>query len=153
MRRIASLVAWFALLWLFWMALAGTVQSLELIAGACAAAAGTAFAEVLRSRGLLGFAADPRLAWKAWRLLWLVPADFALATRALVAAIAGRRRIRGEWVRVPFRVDTGERGRWQRAFAVVASNGAVNGIVVDLDGREATMHVLNPRAGSGRTVL
>lgn len=153
MRRLASLVVWFVLLWALWAALVGTTQSTELIAGACAAAVGTAFAELLRTRGLLAFEPDLRLAAKAWRLVWLVPADFALATWVLAVAIARRRRVRGEWVRAPFRVDTGERGRWQRAFAVVASNGAVNAIVVDLDGRKATMHALEPRARSGRTVL
>jgi hypothetical protein len=141
------------LLWLLWAALVGTVQSTELVAGACAAAVGAVFAEVLRSRGLLAFEVDLSLLAKAARLVWLVPADFALVTWTLVVAVARRRRVRGKWVRAPFRADTGARGRWQRAFAVVASNGAVNAIVVDLDGRQATMHALDSRARSGRTVL
>jgi hypothetical protein len=152
-RRVASFLGWFALLWLFWVAVVGTTQSTEVLAGACAAAVGAVFAEVLRAHGLLDFAADPKLELKAAKLVWIVPADFALATWTLVVAIAGGKRVHGEWVRAPFPLHAGAKGRWQRAFVVATSNGAVNAIVVDLDGREATLHALDVRVRSGRTAL
>jgi hypothetical protein len=54
---------------------------------------------------------------------------------------------------VPFRIAPGAVGRWQRAFAVMTSNGAANAMVVDFADDEATLHALEPRLFSGRSVL
>jgi hypothetical protein len=151
--RALTLLFWFCLLTLVWVVLLGTSQSLEVIAGLCAAAVGVVFVEVLRARGLLGFRAEPRLLAKAWKLPWLVPFDFALAAWVLVASLARGRRVRGTWVTVPFETEEGPRGRWQRAFGVATSNGAANALVVDLADDEARMHALRPEVFSARTVL
>jgi hypothetical protein len=152
-RRAISLLAWFVALEALWAVLVGTKQSTELVAGLGAAAVGAAFAEVLRSHGLLVVAPDVRLAAKAWKLPWLVPFDFALVTWVLVGSLARGCRVRGSWVTVPFRVDGGAKGRWQRTFAVSTSNGAANAIVVDLRDGEAEMHALAPDVFSAQTVL
>ncbi|HEV7639998.1 MAG TPA: hypothetical protein VGO39_03895 [Gaiellaceae bacterium] len=153
MRRTVSLLGWFAGLELLWAVLVGTAQSTELLAGLGAAAVGAVFAEVLRSQGLLAFSPDGALAAKAWKLPWLVAFDFALVTWVLVRSLAQGRRVRGSWVTVPFRIDAGAKGRWQRAFAVSASNGAANAIVVDMRDGEAELHALAPNVFSARTVL
>ena len=153
MRRVRSFAAWFAALALLWAALVGTLQSTELAVGLGAAAVGAGLAEALRTRGLLDYSPDPRLLAKAWKLPWLVPFDFAVATWVLLRSLTRRERVRGTWVTVSFPTATHAKGRWQRAFAVSASNGAANAIVVDLRDDEALLHALEPELFSARTVL
>jgi hypothetical protein len=152
-RRAVSFAAWFVTLEVLWAVLVGTRQSTELIAGLVASAVGAGFAQVLRAQGLLDYSVDPHLLAKAWKLPWLVPFDFGVATWVLVRALARGRRVRGRWVTVPFPTAPGATGRWQRAFAVTTSNGAANAIVVDLRDDEAVMHALEPHVFSARTVL
>jgi hypothetical protein len=152
-RRAASLLIWAALLEGFWALLVGTQQDTELAAGLPAAAAGAVFAEILRTRGLLPFTTDFRLLAKAWRLPWLLVFDFFVVTGVLVAALAHGRRVRGEWVRVPFPTAEGSVGNWQRAFATATSNNAANGLVVDFDDDEAVLHALRPAAFTAKSVL
>jgi hypothetical protein len=153
MRRACSLIGWTVALEVLWALLVGTTQSTELIVGLGAALLGAVFAEVLRTRGLLSFSVDPRLLAKCWKLLWLVPFDFALATWVLVSSLARGRRVRGTWATVPFPTAPHARGRWQRAFGVATSNGAANAIVVDLDDDEALLHALRADVFSGKSVL
>jgi hypothetical protein len=153
MRRTVSLLGWFAALEVLWAVLVGTTQSTELLAGLGAAAVGALFAEALRSQELLVVVPDVRLAAKAWKLPWLVLFDFALVTWVLLRSLARGRRVRGSWVTVPFRIDAGPKGRWQRTFAVATSNGAANAIVVDLSDGQAEMHALAPDVFSAQTVL
>jgi hypothetical protein len=153
MGRVVSFLVTFVLLELVWAMLVGTTQSTELVVGLAAAAVGAAFAELLRSLRFFGFATHGGLLGKAWKLPWLVPFDLGLATWVLVRALARGRRVRGTWTRVPFPTERGAKGRWQRAFGVMTSNGAANAIVVDLDGDEALLHALEPGVFSARTVL
>ncbi|MFL5928589.1 MAG: hypothetical protein ACJ77E_16780 [Gaiellaceae bacterium] len=153
MPRVASFLVWFVALEVLWAVLVGTTQSTELLAGLAAAAIGAAFVEVLRSLRFFEYRVDSRLLLKAWKLPWLVPFDFGVATWALVRSLARGRRVRGRWVRVPFATDIGPTGRWERAFGVATANGAANAIVVDLAGDEALMHALEPDLFSARTVL
>ncbi|MFL5953386.1 MAG: hypothetical protein ACJ76I_04665 [Gaiellaceae bacterium] len=153
MRRALRFFAWFVALELLWAVLVGTRQSTELVAGLGASALGAGFAELLRSQGLMGYSVDWPLLAKAWKLPWLVPFDFGVATWVLVRALVHRRRIRGRWVTVPFRTAPGSAGRWERAFAVATSNGAANAIVVDLRDDEALMHALDSTIFTARTVL
>jgi hypothetical protein len=153
MPRVASFLVWFVALELLWAVLVGTTQSTELLVGLGAAAIGAGFVEVLRSLDLFEYRVDPGLLLKAWKLPWLVPFDFALATWVLVRSLAHGRRVRGRWARVPFPTEPGPTGRWQRAFGVAASNGAANAIVVDLAGDEALLHALEPDLFTARTVL
>jgi hypothetical protein len=151
--RLVSFLVWFLALEVLWAVLVGTTQSTELIVGLAAAAVGAAFAQLLRSLGLLGFRVERGLLAKAWKLPWLVPFDFGVVTWTLARSLARGRRVRGTWVRVPFPTEPGPAGRWQRAFGVATSNGAANAIVVDLDDDEALMHALEPGVFTGRMVL
>lgn len=153
MARVASFLVWFVALELVWGVVVGTTQSTELIAGLAAAAVGAAFAELLRSLGMLGYRIDPALLAKAWKLPLVVLFDFGVIVWVLARSLARGRRVRGRWVRVPFRTQPGDTGRWQRAFGVATSNGTPNAMVVDYTDDEALLHVLEPRVFSGRTVL
>ena len=153
MGRAVSFLLTFVVLEVVWALLVGTTQSTELIVGLAASAVGAAFAELLRSLGLFGFRTDAGLLAKSWKLPWLVPFDFALATWVLLRALARGQRVRGRWNRVSFPTAPGAKGRWQRAFGVATSNGAANALVVDLDDDEALLHALEPAVFSGRTVL
>jgi hypothetical protein len=153
MGRVASFLFTFVILEVLWALLVGTTQSTELIVGLAAAAIAAAFAELLRSLGFFGFRTHGGLLAKAWKLPGLVLFDFALVTWVLIRALATRRRVEGEWTRVPFPTEAGANGRWQRAFGVAMANGAANAVVVDLDADEALMHALEPAVFSARTVL
>src|SRR3954469_9963736 len=156
-RRAMGLAASFLLtvvfLELVWALLVGTTQSTELIVGLAAAAVGAAFAELLRSLGYFRFRVERKMLAKAWKLPWLVPFDFGVVTWTLVRSLARGRRVRGEWVRVPFPTAPGAKGRWQRAFGVTTANGAANAVVVDYGDDDALLHSLERRVFSGRTVL
>jgi hypothetical protein len=151
--RIASFLLSVVVLEVLWALLVGTTQSTELIVGLAAAAVGAVFAEILRSLGLFGFRTDGGLLAKAWKLPWLVPFDFGVATWVLFRALASGRRVRGSWTRVPFPTEAGATGRWQRAFGVATSNGTANAIVVDVEGDEALLHALAPSVFSAKAVL
>jgi hypothetical protein len=152
-RRAASLVVWFALLEGLWVVLVGTRQPLELEAGLAAAAVGAVFAEVLRSHGLLAYAADLRLLPRALNLVWQIVFDFAVLTWVLARSLARGRRVEGAWLTVPYPTADGAKGRWQRAFATIAGTATPNAIVVDLDRGAALLHALEPGVKTGHEVV
>jgi hypothetical protein len=145
MRRVASWLAWCGGLFVLYLALVGSVQELELVAGFAAAAIGATATEVVRSQGLLRF----RVEWKWIRLgarqLLRVAPDFFRVLAALP------RRPRGAFRTVPFPAG-GERevDRGRRAFAAFAASIAPNRVVVDFDAErgEALVHDLLPGAGA-----
>ena len=149
MRRIVSLLVWFALLEGLWALVVGTQQDTELVAGFGAAALGAIFAEVLRTKGLLPFSTDFGTLGKAWKLSWQLVLDFGILTRAALRPAGPR----GEWVEAPYPTAEGGRGNWQRAFAAVVGTATPNAIVVDLDDGRALLHSLDPRVSSGREPL
>jgi len=153
-RRAVSLLAWFAFLEALWVVFAGTKQGTEVVAGLLAAAIGALLAEGLRSLGLLSYTTDLGLLARVWRLPFNIVFDFAVITWALVRAVACGRRVRGEWVRVPFRTQAGSVGRWQRAFGAAAGNAFPNAIVVDVDdGESALLHALDAKRYTARSVI
>jgi multisubunit Na+/H+ antiporter MnhE subunit len=152
-RRLAFLLVWFLLLEGLWAILVGTRQTTELVAGLIAAAVGAAFALVLQSLGVFGYETDWHLLARAWHLIWQTVFDFAVVTWVLAASVARRRRVRGEWVLVPFPTDGGARGRWQRAFGSVAGTATPNAIVVDLRRDEGLLHALAPGVRTARQVV
>lgn len=153
MRRAASLAVWFALLEGLWLVFVGTRATTEIVAGLAAAAVGTAFAEALRSQGLLAFSVEPRLIARLPRFALELVTDFLVLTRVLTTSLARGRRVRGAWVTVPFETGDGAAGRGQRAFAALAGTATPNAIVVDLDRGEALLHALDPDVPSGHQVL
>jgi multisubunit Na+/H+ antiporter MnhE subunit len=153
-RRVGSFLCWFALLVGLWEVLVGTTQTMEMVAGLIAAALGAAFAELLRTMGLLRFSADLRLLAQGWKLPWQIVFDFLVVTWVLARSLARGQRVHGEWLTVPYPVsEDGERRRWQRAFATTAGTATPLAIVVDLDRDEALLHSLEPRVSTGREVL
>lgn len=153
MRRARSLAGWFAVLVAVWLLLLGTGQSTEVYAGLGAAALTAVFAETLRTRRLFDYRVSGRVLVQAWRLPALVVYDFGLVTVVLVRALLHGRRVRGTWVRVPYAPSGQERGRFESAFGVIASNGAANALVVDVERGEALLHALVPSAPTAKSVL
>jgi multisubunit Na+/H+ antiporter MnhE subunit len=142
-RQIARLAAWWLGLFGFWLLLVGTSESLELVAGACAAAFGAALAEGLHSK----LAIDASLLAGVWRIPWQVLRDFALVSWALVLHVTGARPVRSSWVEVPF-PRAREPGR--RAAAAALGSVSPNAIVaeVDCERNVALVHELVPGSAS-----
>jgi hypothetical protein len=152
-RRVASLLIWFALLEGFWVLLVGTQQDTELAAGLIAAAVGALFAETLRSLGLLPYTTHFATLAKVWKAPFFVVFDFLLVTWALVAALARGRRVRGTWRRIPFPQEAGSVGNWQRAFGTILGNNYANTVITDFEGDEALVHAFAPNAITAKSVV
>lgn len=131
----------------------GTFQSTELVGGAIAAAIGALFAEALHACGLLGFQPALRIVRRGWQIPHQVVFDFGLVMWVLVREVAHGRRVRGSFVRIPYPVEPGAVGRFQRAYALTLENGTPNGIVIDLSRRHALIHSLDADVSTGHTVL
>jgi multisubunit Na+/H+ antiporter MnhE subunit len=142
-KQIARPAAWWLGLFGFWLLLVGTSESLELVAGACAAALGAAVAEGVHSR----LAFDASLLAGAWRIPWRILRDFALITWALVLHVTDVRPVRSSWVEVRF-PRAGEPGR--RAVAAALGSVSPNAIVAEVDRERnvAVVHELVPSSGS-----
>jgi multisubunit Na+/H+ antiporter MnhE subunit len=143
MRAFARPALWWVGLFGFWLLLVGTSESLELVAGACAAALGAGLAEGIRSR--VPF--DAGLFAGAWRVPWRILRDFALLTWALALHVTGRRPVRSAWVEVPV-PRAREPGR--RAVAAALGSLSPNAIVAEIDRERnvAFVHELVPKSGS-----
>ena len=145
MRRAFTWLAWFLLLEGFWVLLVGTFQRIEVLAGVLAAAFGAAFATLLVERGLLQNRIGlPTVAAMA-RLVWQLPVELLVVAWVLVRAVARGKRVRGEWVRIPYDGDT--------ALAVVIGTATPNAIVVDISDGEALLHALDRNLPGGREVI
>jgi multisubunit Na+/H+ antiporter MnhE subunit len=149
-RRLLSLSVWAIVLFLLWLVLVGTVTSLELYAGAVAAAIGAVAVELVRSRGLLRFRIELRWLADVWRPLVQVVPDFGLVVLALVRTIARRELPSDAYVALDLDGAGGRvRSAGWRAVAGVAGSVAPNTVVVDVDGRRGSMlvHKLVPERG------
>jgi multisubunit Na+/H+ antiporter MnhE subunit len=142
-RRIARPAVWWLGLFGFWLLLVGTSESLELVAGACAAVLGAALAEGVRSR----LSIDMSLLGGAWRIPWRILRDFGLITWVLILQVTGVRPVRSSWVEVRF-PRAGEPGR--RAAAAALGSVSPNAIVAEVDRERnvAVVHELVPSSGS-----
>ena len=145
--RAASWLAWFGALFVFWLALVGVVQDLELIAGLCAAAIGATLVELVRAQGMFRYRFDRRWALLLPKHVLRVVPDFVRLMIALP------RRPQGSFRTLDFPVG-GERGidASRRAFAVFAASLAPNRLVVDTDpdAGGAVVHDLLPESASPR---
>ena len=146
------LVTWLALLAL-WLVLVGTITALEVLAGAVAATIGAAAAELVRSRGLLGFDIRPRWLRRVWRPLVQVVPDFGFVVLVLVRTISRRELPDDAYVAVDLRGRGAEpRSAGWRALVTVAGSLAPNTVVVDVDleRRAMLVHKLLPERGPAR---
>jgi hypothetical protein len=152
MRRIVSLVAWWALFVLLWIAYVGTIARLEVLAGLGAAALAVLALEVVRAQGLLTFRADRRWLLRAWKEPVQIIYDFGLLAWLLVR----RRRIEGEYITVDFPAGGARPEQaWRRAWVTTVGTMSPNVIVVEIDDERnaALLHSLDPDAWAGTRPL
>ena len=148
--RARSWTLWWLVLFGLWNLLQGAWEAMEIAAGAGAAALGATFAEVARRQGLLAFAPQVRWLRRTPRVLWRVPYEFGIVTRALVLDLLRVRRVRSEWAATrlpggrPAPVAAGN-----RAVLLAAENMAPNTMAVQSEDRaEALKHDLVPGRGT-----
>ena len=129
-----------ALLFALWLLLVGSLQRLELVAGAVATAFGLAGIAAAR-RHLPAYRLEPRLLRSLPRLPW----ELARDTAVVLAALPLRRRGRFRSTALPTAQTPAGRGR--RAYAEVRGSVAPNAIVVDVDPElgAALLHELDTR--------
>lgn len=150
MRRAAPWLAWYGGLVLLWVLYVGSVSTIELVAGLCAAAVAATAAEVVRSQGLLRYRVQRRWLRRGLKHAVRVLPDFGVVMVVLGRALAGRGQS-GAFRTFEFpgggdrAVDAG-----RRAFAAVAASLAPNRYVVHVDEEEgyALVHDLDPDRGA-----
>ena len=130
---------WLALFWL-WFLLVGEWNRQELVAAALAATIAATLAELARVR--TGFRA--RLPLRALsdvpRVLGMVVVDFGIVVWALLASVARRRVVRGEFVsRELARGTVAVRGVGPRAWTALAASYSPNAYVIDIEPEDCTV--------------
>jgi hypothetical protein len=148
LRRLGAwCVWWLALFWL-WMFLVADWNTIEWVAGACAATVCATVAELIR-----GAARQPlSVPVERLRASALVPpvvvADFAIVIWALVQSVARRRVTRGVFITRPFDPGpkTTPRGWARRAWTVWLAGFSPNAYVIEIDEERGTvlLHDLVP---------
>jgi hypothetical protein len=151
MRTIRFAVLWWLALAGWWVVLVGTNAGLELIAGACAAAIGTALAVGLRRQRLLRFRFEPGWLAKTHRVPWKVVKELGVVLWALALHLARVRPVRSAYRAFPFptgRADAVSAGR--RAVATLADAVSPNTLPLDMDCERGVVlrHELDPRRAS-----
>ena len=145
-------VAWWTILFWFWLLLAGEWNRYEWIAGACAATIATAIAELAHRQA--GERARVPLRWlvRAGSVPVMVLVDFGLLVYALARTLAGRP-VQGQFL--ANRIPVGIRGRGKtglRAWIAVIAGFSPNAYVVDISEEHGTalVHDLIPFRASER---
>ena len=151
MRTARFVVLWWLALGGWWVLLVGTNAGVELVAGACAATIGTAFALAIRRQRLLRFRFEPRWLAKTSKVPWKVIEELGVVLWALVLQLARRRPIRSAYRAFPFpagREDAVSAGR--RAIATLADSMSPNTVPLDIDLERGLVlrHELDPRHAS-----
>jgi hypothetical protein len=131
---VRSWTLWWLVLFGLWVVMEGNSEQMELAAGGGAAAVGATFAELARRQGLLAFAPDARLIWKALAVPSRVLYEFGLVTRVLLLVLVRLRTVQSRWVAIPFPAgsdDPVSAGR--RAAAILIEDFSPNSLAVDID--------------------
>jgi hypothetical protein len=134
-------------LWCLWLALVGTLDAADLVAGAVAATIGATAIALVRSERIVRF--RPRLRWflPVWRLPLRAVPEFGLVTVALGRHLVLRRRITGRFREIPLPTTAEDaRGAGRRALMTAIASFTPNAYVVgiDLDRGTALVHELVP---------
>jgi hypothetical protein len=144
-RRKAWLPRWlaaWALLFVLWLLLVGTVAPSEIVAGIAAAAVAATAVEVVRRQGVVRFRPDPRWLRRAWGLPWQTLEEFGRLVAAVWRSLVLRRRVVGRFSDVPFPVGGNDsRSAARRAVFTVGASFAPNTYVVDFDRGEGRVQV------------
>jgi multisubunit Na+/H+ antiporter MnhE subunit len=134
-------------LFLFWLALVGTLDPLELAAGAIAAAIAATAGQVVRAKSDLPRAASAAdLLPHAWRAFARVPREFAY----VAAALARRGRPHGAFRTIELEAGGDWRIRGRRGIAALIVSLPPNTFVVEVDAERGTalVHELVPQRSS-----
>jgi hypothetical protein len=156
MRRLVSLLVWWAVLVVFWAAFVGTTATVEILWGLGAAAVAAVAAEVVRSQHIVRLRIDRKWLVKGLKLPALMLFDFGVITWVLVTSLARGRRVSGRYVAVAFPAGATHADHvWRRAYATTLSGMSPNAIPIDIDVDEnlGLLHALRPDLSTGRSVL
>jgi hypothetical protein len=149
-RRVATFVLWWFVLFWAWLAYEGEWNRIEWVAAAGAATFGAALATGVAALGLLQFRVPLRAIAAAWRVPLQSVIDFGIVTLALWRRLRGGR-VRGRFVVRPFRTEGGGAvATGERAWRATAATYSPNAYVVDIDPGERTvlLHDLIPNRRS-----
>lgn len=151
MRTLRFVVLWWLALVGWWVLLVGTNSGLELVAGACAATLGTAFAVWVRAQGLLRFRFEPHWLLKTGKVPWKVVEELGVVLWALALHLTGSRPVRSAYRAFAFpagRADAASAGR--RAVVTLADSVSPNTLPLDMDCDNGLVlrHELDPRRAS-----
>jgi hypothetical protein len=156
MRKIASLIAWWALMVLLWIAYVGTTNRTEVLAGLAAAAIAVVALEVVRAQGVLNFTVERGRLARSAKAPLLIASDFGVVAWTLARSLARRKPVVGQYLEVPFPAGDPHRAQreWRRAYTTTLRSMAPNTIVVDIDPERnvAQLHTLMPDVRGGREV-
>ena len=150
MRRIATFVLWWFVLFWAWLAYQGEWNRIEWVAAAGAATLGAALATGMAALGLLRFRVPARSFAAAARVPLQVVIDFGIITLALARRVRGER-VRGRFVVRAFRTEGGGAvATGERAWRAIAATYSPNAYVVDIDAgeRSVLLHDLVPNRRS-----
>lgn len=155
MKHVFPLLTWWLALFWLWFLLVGEWNREEVVAAAIAAALAASIAELARVR--TGFAARIPLRDLAVlpKALGMVFVDFGILVWALIASVARRRVVRGEFVAREVEGGTAvTRAVGRRAWTVLVASYSPNAYVVDLDPetRRVLLHDLVPHRASEEPV-
>jgi len=147
MRRVGTWLAWWVLLFAFWLVLTFTPVFSELAVGAAAAAIAATAAELVWHQRLIGF--RPRLSWmlRIYRVPREIVRDTLSVSGVLFRHVTGRQEMRGAWRAIP--IDAGgddPRSATRRALIAAAISATPNAYVVGIDSDNDLMlvHQLKP---------
>jgi hypothetical protein len=144
---------WWLALAGFWVLLVGTNAGIELVAGACAATVGAAFALWVRRKGLLRFRFEPRWLARTAKVPWKIVEELGVVLWALALHLTRVRRVRSAYRAFAFpagRADAVSAGR--RAVATLADSMSPNTLPLDMDCERGLVlrHELDPRRASNK---
>jgi hypothetical protein len=144
-KHVLPWALWWVVLFWLWLLLVGAWNREQVVAAAIAATLAASLAEFARARTELGAALPWRVLAEVPPTLGMVLVDFGIVVWALVAGVARRRIVRGEFVsRELPRGSWVTRGTGSRAWTVLVASFSPNAYVVDVDpaARRVLLHDL-----------
>lgn len=151
MKQVLAWVAWWLALFWLWLLLAGEWNRQELVAAAAAATLAATLAEYARLRTGFSARVPPRALGDVPRVLLMVAVDFGILVWALLASVARRSIVRGEFVsRELERGTSAAHGVGPRAWTALAASYSPNAYVIAIEQETCTvlLHDLVPNRDS-----